>query len=184
MIGEKKFIDCTFFNDELDMLEIRFNELDSIADFFVVVEDNKTFSNKPKTYHLADNKKRFEKFWNKLILIHPNIEWNGDAWHSERSSRRATREGIEILLEKGIIDGEDLLIGNDTGPTHMAWGLNVPSITLFGPTPVSRVYQTDINKVLKSPSIVNPFKLNKQDFSIQEIAEQDVIQLAELLLRY
>ena len=85
---------------------------------------------------------------------------------------------------KALIAKADLLIGNDTGPTHMAWGLNVPSITLFGPTPVSRVYQTDINKVLKSPSIVNPFKLNKQDFSIQEIAEQDVIQLAELLLRY
>ena len=66
----------------------------------------------------------------------------------------------------------------------MAWGLNIPSITLFGPTPVSRVYQTDINKVLKSPSVVNPFKLNKQDFSIQEIDENEVIQLAESLLQY
>jgi heptosyltransferase-1 len=75
-----------------------------------------------------------------------------------------------------------LIIGNDTGPTHMAWGLNRPCITLFGPTPVSRVYLTDSNKVLKSTSLVNPFKLNKNDFSIAEIEESVVIKLAESLL--
>jgi heptosyltransferase-1 len=64
----------------------------------------------------------------------------------------------------------------------MAWGFNIPSITLFGPTPVSRVYQTKINKVLKSSSKVNPFKLDKNDFSIQEIEEVDIIVLAESLL--
>ena len=91
---------------------------------------------------------------------------------------------LDLNSLKALIAKVDLLIGNDTGPTHMAWGLNIPSITLFGPTPVSRVYQTDINKVLKSPSVVNPFKLNKQDFSIQEIDENEVIQLAESLLQY
>jgi len=83
---------------------------------------------------------------------------------------------------KAVIDNVDLVIGNDTGPTHMAWGLNRPSITLFGPTPISRVYQTDINHVLKSPSIVNPFKLNKNDFSIREISSAAVLQQAALLL--
>jgi len=83
---------------------------------------------------------------------------------------------------KAAIARVDLVIGNDTGPTHMAWGLNRPSITLFGPTPVSRVYQTDINRVLKSPSLVNPFKLNKNDFSIGEIDESAVITLAKSLL--
>ena len=64
----------------------------------------------------------------------------------------------------------------------MAWGLNVPSITLFGCTPISRVYQTAINKVLKSPSIVNPRKLDKTDDSIQQIAVLDVVALANDLL--
>jgi heptosyltransferase-1 len=81
-----------------------------------------------------------------------------------------------------LIAKADLLIGNDTGPTHMAWGLNRPSITIFGPTPVSRVYQTDINKVVKSASIVNPYKLNKQDYSIKDIDEQDIIGQAKFLL--
>ena len=83
---------------------------------------------------------------------------------------------------KALIARCDLVIGNDTGPTHMAWGLNRPSITLFGPTPVSRVYQTSINRVLKSPSLVDPFKLNKNDFSIAQISAETVINLAKQLL--
>ncbi len=83
---------------------------------------------------------------------------------------------------KALIAHADLLIGNDTGPTHFAWALNKPSITLFGPTPVSRVYQTDINWVIKSSSVVNPYRLNKQDFSIQEIPAASVIAMARQLL--
>ncbi len=85
---------------------------------------------------------------------------------------------------KALWSQVDLVIGNDTGPTHMAWGLNTPSITLFGCTPISRVYQTPINKVLKSVSIVNPYKLNKLDDSIKTIPSTDIIQLAKALLDY
>jgi heptosyltransferase-1 len=83
---------------------------------------------------------------------------------------------------KAVIANSDLMIGNDTGPTHMAWGLNRPSITLFGPTPVSRIYQTEINIAIKSPSRVNPLKLNKQDFSIVEIPAVAVVEQAQGLL--
>ncbi len=83
---------------------------------------------------------------------------------------------------KSIIAKSDLLIGNDTGPTHMAWGLNLPSITIFGPTPINRVYETPINRVIKSKSSVNHYKLNKNDFSIVEIPPQDIISMAQGLL--
>lgn len=89
---------------------------------------------------------------------------------------------LSLNALKALIASVDLVIGNDTGPTHMAWAMNIPSITLFGPTPVSRVYQTAINKVLKSPSEVNPFKLNKQDFSINQIKAEDVVKVAQGLL--
>ncbi len=102
-------------------------------------------------------------------------------WIAQRSTARVLPK-LNLNDLKAVIAQADLLIGNDTGPTHMAWGLNRPSITLFGPTPVSRVCQTSINKVLKSPSVVNPFKLNKNDFSISEINENAVIALAESLL--
>jgi len=83
---------------------------------------------------------------------------------------------------KALVDRCDITIGNDTGPTHMAWAMNKPSITIFGPTPVSRVHVTDINKVVKSPSHVDPYKLNKEDFSIKEIDPEEIAELAKTLL--
>jgi len=44
-------------------------------------------------------------------------------------------------------------------------------------------YQTDINKVVKSASIVNSYKLNRQDYSIKDIDENEIIALAKTLLR-
>jgi len=80
---------------------------------------------------------------------------------------------------KDKIVNSSLVIGGDTGPTHMAWGLNVPSITIFGNTPEYRnTYITDINKVVKSDSKVNPLKLDKNDFSIRDI---DPIEISSLV---
>ncbi|WP_457748526.1 lipopolysaccharide heptosyltransferase I [Sulfurimonas sp.] len=76
----------------------------------------------------------------------------------------------------------DLLIGNDTGPTHLAWAQNIPSITLLGPTTTRMIYETPKNIALKSPSKVNILKINKNDFSIKEISPQQVIQKAKELL--
>ena len=102
----------------------------------------------------------------------------------EKNSKYASlvpRTDLNTL--KALIGQCDLLIGNDTGPTHMAWGMNKPSITIFGPTPISRVYITDFNKVIKSSSIVDPYKLNKQDFSIKEIDSDEIYQISQNLLR-
>ena len=118
---------------------------------------------------------------NCLLIWGSDQEQQAAEWIAQRSEARVLPP-LSLNDLKAVIARADLLIGNDTGPTHMAWGLNRPSITLFGPTPVSRVYQTAINKVLKSPSQVNPFKLDKNDFSIAEIDEKAVIVLAESLL--
>ena len=84
---------------------------------------------------------------------------------------------------KAIISQSKLLIGADTGPTHMAWALNIPSITIFGNTPHRRnTYITDINKVIKSSSKVDSLKLDKNDFSIKEISQNDIYKLAKQLL--
>ena len=75
------------------------------------------------------------------------------------------------------------MIGSDTGPTHMAWALNIPSITLFGPTPGYRnTYTTNINKIIESESEVNPRKINKNDYSINNINIGDIVRLAQNLL--
>ena len=118
---------------------------------------------------------------NCLISCGSEQEQLDAAWIAERSDARLLPR-LSLNDLKAAIARADLIIGNDTGPTHMAWALNRPSITLFGPTPISRVYQTPINRVLKSPSLVNPYKLNKHDFSIGEIPMTAILELAEEIL--
>jgi len=117
-----------------------------------------------------------------LIIWGTDLERQSAEWIARHASNVQLIPRIDLNALKALIASVDLVIGNDTGPTHMAWALNIPSITLFGPTPVSRVYQTPINKVLKSPSIVNPYQLDKNDFSIKDISKSDVIHLAHQLL--
>ncbi len=119
---------------------------------------------------------------NTLIAWGSEAEQEKALWIEAHSPHARALPKINLNSLKAIISQADLLIGNDTGPTHMAWGLNVPSITIFGPTPINRVYQTPINKVIKSNSEVNHFKLNKNDFSITEIPSDKIIQMAKELL--
>ena len=83
-----------------------------------------------------------------------------------------------------LISQVDLVIGPDTGPTHMAWAVNVASITIFGSTPGYRnSYKTRINKVIESNSIVNPYRIDKNDFSIKDIRVDDIGRIAQILLK-
>ena len=83
-----------------------------------------------------------------------------------------------------LIAQVDLVIGSDTGPTHTAWALNISSITLFGPTPGYRnTYATTRNKVVESESEVNPYKINRNDFSIKNINVGDIVKIAQNLLK-
>ncbi len=118
-----------------------------------------------------------------VLIVWGNDEERAKAeWIAKNSTFATVMPKLNLNELKAFIANADLVIGNDTGPTHMAWGLNIPSITIFGPTPVSRVYQTPINRVVKSASKVNPYKLNKQDFSIREIEAEKIAAMANELL--
>jgi len=132
---------------------------------------------KEKFAKIADELKE-----NCLIVWGNEDERQKALWIEEKSSYTKAMPKINLNSLKALIANSELLIGNDTGPTHMAWGLNIPSITIFGPTPINRVYQTSINKVVKSNSKVNHFKLDKSDFSIVEIDENLIISMARVLL--
>ena len=104
-------------------------------------------------------------------------------WMASESNYIQVMPKLNLDDLKHVIVHASLLIGNDTGPSHMAWALNRPSITLFGPTPVERSFQTPINKVLQSSSKINHFKLDKNDFSIKEISVNDIVKMAKYLLQ-
>jgi len=60
-----------FFN-ELDLLEIRLNELNSVVDKFVLVESALTHASKEKPYYFEANKQRYRKFLDKIIHVKVN----------------------------------------------------------------------------------------------------------------
>lgn len=61
--------DCFLFFNELDLLEIRLNELDDVIDKFVLVESSRTFSSKTKPYYFDQNRDRFKRFLHKIIHV-------------------------------------------------------------------------------------------------------------------
>lgn len=124
------------------------------------------------------------------LKIQTFIVWGSENEHLKALWMQDNSKYLHVLPRgsldelKYVISKCSLLVGNDTGPTHMAWGLNIPSITIFGPTPTNRVYVTPINKVIKSSSTINHYKLNKNDFSICEIDSSEIVKIAKELLEY
>ena len=55
-----------FFN-EIDLLEIRLNELDSVVDFFVITEASTTFSGLEKPFYFELFREKFEHFSSKIL---------------------------------------------------------------------------------------------------------------------
>jgi heptosyltransferase-1 len=118
-----------------------------------------------------------------LVVWGNKEEFETAEWLSSKSDFiKISQKGNLDDLKRNISKSR-LVIGADTGPTHMAWALNIPSITIFGNTPEYRnTYVTDINKVIKSNSVVDPLKLDKNDFSINTILAVDIIKIAKRLL--
>jgi len=104
-------------------------------------------------------------------------------WICENSQYAKVAPKLPLDELISYISRMDLLIGNDTGPTHMAWAQNIPSITLLGPTTTRMIYETPNNIGIKSSSKVNILKINKQDFSIKDIDVNIVIEKAKGLLK-
>ena len=103
-------------------------------------------------------------------------------WIVAHSSYTQLAPKLDLMALVSYISAMDLLIGNDTGPTHIAWAQNIPSITLLGPTTTRMIYETPLNIGLKSDSKVDILKINKNDFSIKEISSAKIVKQAKELL--
>jgi len=110
-------------------------------------------------------------------------EYADAQWICEHSNYATLAPKLSLEALVAFISHMDLLIGNDTGPTHIAWAQNIPSITLLGPTTTRMIGQRKKNIGIKSPSDVNILKIDKNDFSIAQIDTEIIIQKAKELLK-
>ena len=101
-----KIFDCFIFNHEIELLEIRLNILNDYVDKFVITEGDMTFSGLPKESHFLNNKERFAKWEDKIILNQINIPECESPWHREIYSRNA-------MVNLDIFNDDDLIIMSD-----------------------------------------------------------------------
>lgn len=134
-------------------------------------------------------KEKFAIIINQLKEYQANIIWGNDSEYE--IAKYICKNSDAILLPKLNIDDlknaisqHDLVVGNDTGPSHMAWALNIPSLLLFGNTPGYRnTYETNINKYIQSDSIVDPYKLDRDDYCIENIDTKEIVtQIREMIV--
>ncbi|GAA7149658.1 lipopolysaccharide heptosyltransferase I [Helicobacter pylori] len=105
-------------------------------------------------------------------------------WHADEDRATALYGALKnqrdaLLLPKltlnevkALLFKMDLIIGGDTGITHLAWALQKPSITLYGNTPMERFkLESPINVSLTGNSNAN---YHKKDFSIQNIEPKKI----------
>ena len=101
-----KIFDCFIFNHEVELLEIRLNILNDYVDKFIITEGDMTFSGLPKESHFLNNKERFAKWEDKIILNQINIPECESPWHREIYSRNA-------MVNLDIFNDDDLIIMSD-----------------------------------------------------------------------
>ncbi|MDU9758584.1 lipopolysaccharide heptosyltransferase I [Helicobacter pylori] len=105
-------------------------------------------------------------------------------WHADEDKANALYGALknqrDVLLlpkltlneVKALLFKMDVIIGGDTGITHLAWALQKPSITLYGNTPMERFkLESPINVSLTGNSNAN---YHKKDFSIQNIEPKKI----------
>src|SRR5574344_1540249 len=163
------------------------NEDEVIYDFLDINRKNILLvvgaSWKSKIYSKEKFAKIVESLNENFLIVWGNEEKKQIADFIGANSKALVLPKIDLNSLKALVSKVDLVIGNDTGPTHMAWALNTPSMTIFGNTPDYRnTYLTDINRVIKSSFTPNPLKLDKNNFSINEIDEKNIVKMAKEIL--
>ncbi len=97
---------CIF--NELDLLEIRLESLNSVVDFFVICEAPKTQSLISKPFYFDENKERFKKFKDKIIHLKMQEKDcpsnSGDLWAMENAQRNYLNNGLKQIPSLHIRD--------------------------------------------------------------------------------
>ena len=99
----------------------------------------------------------------------------------KNSSAKQIILNIKELLN--FISSCDLVIGNDSGVTHIAWAQNRPSIALFGNRPAERnAFASPVNLTIDAGKKIDARKINRSDFCVRDIAPQAIANAAKRLL--
>lgn len=160
--------DCFIFNDELDLLKLRLNFLNDIVDYFVIVESNFTFTNKPKSLCFYENRESFKEYSNKIIHLVVNSNTSDSAWDNEFYQREYIKQGIKECNDDDIIiisDVDEIPNLYDIIPSYNSNSVHRIKMTLsyyFLNTLTKKKWELAI--IGKYKSIKNIYLGNRNDF--------------------
>ena len=108
----RRVFDCFQFNDELDLLDVRFAELAPVVERFVVAEAAFTHAGAPKPLHFRENRDRFSAYADKIIHVVVEDDPGGFAWRREAHQRDAIARALGDCLPSDLIvvsDADEIL---------------------------------------------------------------------------
>jgi len=116
-----------------------------------------------------------------ILIPFGNEEEEKMAFEIAENANVKVLEKMSLNELKATISNADLVIGNDTGPTYIGWANNIPTILLYGTTPISRMYENKTTKIIKSKTAKYLDRLDKTDFSIRDIETKEILKVVDEL---
>lgn len=165
-----KIYDCFLFNDELDLLLTRLEYLYEYVDYFVIVESDKTFTNKPKNKNYKQNENLFHKFKNKIIYNLFSGNKNVDnPWVNEANQRR-------YLLECINFKDDDIIIISDLDeiPNHVLLSRHLNRVYRLKMY-LSLYFFNNVVDTYWKKAVIGPYKeLKKYDIGLRDRFLSDI----------
>src|SRR5690348_11983472 len=101
---QAKIYDCFTFYNEVELLEIRLEELDPVVDFFVLVEAKETFKGNNKPLHFEEVKEKFAKFSSKILHVKVSNAYPTDnPWKREAYHRNQIMRALKNCKKEDVI---------------------------------------------------------------------------------
>ena len=106
-----KVYDCFTFYNEFELLELRLRSLWDVVDYFVLVEADRTHTDKPKPFYFWERQDEFKEFFPKIrhLPVEMNVPYSGAGdWSIENAQRNAIIYGLEDAAPDDLIFIGDL----------------------------------------------------------------------------
>jgi len=128
-----RIFDCFTISNELDLLEIRLNELAPVVNTFVIAESPVTFQGDPKPLYFQENKNRFALFADRIRHVVVDDMPGGTGERSHLRRERHQRNSLLSALSDAV--AQDFILLSDVDEIVRAEALRAAIDTnMTGPT--------------------------------------------------
>lgn len=115
-VRERKVYDLLLINTEIELLEIRLGQMAPYIDYFIILESDRTFTDKQKPLYVEENWDLFKPYHKQMIRRTMDLT-TGDfqnAWNRESASRNAMfSQVVPFLTGDQEAHEDDVLLVSD-----------------------------------------------------------------------